>query len=101
MVAIGGQFSGGQDAIDIAERWKNAGYSSTYNINPTINTLNQNTLNSEIVYFSAHGDTHGIYLLNNVLLTDGLTSDTSDHNAVYIRNEFFACASINRFALVF
>lgn len=94
VVAIGGEFLNGEDVIATAERWKNAGYSTTYNINPTVNSLNFDALNSEVVYFSAHGTQHGIYLLNNVLLTDGFTHDTSQHDAVYISDHSITNAKL-------
>ena len=74
--SVGGEFHNGEDVIDAAENWKLCGYSSKYDINPTVNALDYDGLNSEVVYFSSHGSQHRISLLNEVYLSDGLTTVT-------------------------
>ena len=63
---------------------RDSGYSSWYSTNPTYSYLNSSyVLNSDILYFSAHGSQDGIYLPNNLSLHDGYGASG---NAVDIRN---------------
>ena len=76
--SIGGEFHGGQDVIDAANNWIECGYSSTYDISPSVDSLDFQTLNSEIVYFSSHGDQHFLTLYNDILLTDWNSTDSTN-----------------------
>lgn len=69
--SIGGEFFDGGDVIDAYNTWKACGYSSDYDINPSTDTLSESNLNSEIVYFSSHGQQHMLMLPNGIYLTDG------------------------------
>ncbi|MBQ8165074.1 MAG: RICIN domain-containing protein [Clostridia bacterium] len=69
--SIGGEINDGDNAIEAADNWRLCGYTSYYDITPTVEDLCQDFLNSEIVYFSSHGEQHGLDLPNNVALSDG------------------------------
>ena len=69
--SIGGEFFSGEDVVDAHNTWIECGYSSEYDISPSIETLSANNLNSEVVYFSSHGSQHHLKLLNGIYLTDG------------------------------
>ena len=76
--SVGGEFHNGEDVIKAYNNWTKCGHISTYDINPSVNDLNYNNLNSQVVYFSSHGSQHKLYFLNGVCLSDGLTTVTSD-----------------------
>ena len=64
--SMGGEFFSGNDVIQAADYWALCGYNSFYNINPTYSYVStQNILNSDILYFSAHGNQHLIKLKKN------------------------------------
>lgn len=74
--SIGGEFHNGEDVQMMADYWAVSGYHSYYNIDPDYDYVaNQNRLNSDILYFSSHGNQHGIYLLNDVVVTDGYSNE--------------------------
>lgn len=82
--SIGGEFHNGQDVIQAADMWALCGYRSFYNIDPDYAYLNSDRLDSYVVYFSAHGGQDAIYLLNDLVLSDGYVPSTS--TTVNIRN---------------
>lgn len=71
--SIGGEFhNGGEDVQRMADYWAVSGYQSYYNVDPDYDYVaDEDRLNSDILYFSSHGNQHGIYLLNDVVVTDG------------------------------
>lgn len=75
--SIGGEFHDGEDVQLMADYWAVSGYHSYYNIDPDY-VADQNRLNSDILYFSAHGNQHGVYLLNGVVVTDGYSDERYD-----------------------
>lgn len=82
--SIGGEFHNGDDVRSACDYFGLCGYSSWYSTNPTYSYLNSSyVLNSDILYFSAHGSQDGIYLPNNLSLHDGYGASG---NAVDIRN---------------
>ena len=82
--SIGGEFHNGNDVISANNNWTQCGYISSYSINPSINSLNYNNLNSKVVYFSTHGSQHGLTLLNNISFTDGLIA--ANANTIEVNN---------------
>lgn len=82
--SIGGEFHNGDDVRSACDYFGLCGYSSWYSTNPTYSYLNSSyVLNSDILYFSAHGNQDYIQLLNNVYLHDGYGAYG---NAIDIRN---------------
>ena len=70
--SMGGEFHSGQDVISAADYWRMCGYTSYYTNNPTYSYMSSaNRLNSDILYFSAHGNQYGVYFQNNLSLTTG------------------------------
>ena len=76
-ISIGGEFHNGADVIDAANNWRSCGYSSVYDITPSVQTLSSAALNSTIVYFSSHGSQHRLRLPNGVFLSDGKVNATA------------------------
>lgn len=77
--SMGGEFFSGNDVIQAADYWALCGYNSFYNINPTYSYVStSNILNSDILYFSAHGNQHLIKLKNNIYVTDGHNNASAD-----------------------
>ena len=82
--SIGGEFHNGDDVRSACDYFGLCGYSSWYSTNPTYSYLNSSyVLNSDILYFSSHGNQYCIQLLNNVYLHDGRWAMG---NAIDIRN---------------
>lgn len=77
-ISIGGDFYDGADVIDAANSWSSCGYSSIYDITPSVQTLSSAVLNSTIVYFSSHGTQHQLHLPNGVFLSDGKVNATAN-----------------------
>ena len=80
--SLGGEFSDGEDVIEAAENWRTCGYVSEYNVSPTITALNEANLNWDVLYFSTHGIQHLIQFENDMVLTDGSVSWTTDSQSV-------------------
>ena len=78
----GGEFHNGTDVIAAANSWAQCGYDSWYTISPVMATLNESNLNSDIVYFSTHGDQHLIQFENDMTLTDSTIAETSTSSSI-------------------
>lgn len=76
--SMGGEFHSGSDVISAADYWALCGYNSYYNNSPTYSYVSSaDRLNSDILYFSAHGNRHLIKLKNNIYVTDGVNNSSS------------------------
>ena len=75
--SLGGEFHDGNDVISAAQNWEDCGYSSTYTISPSIVSLEEEKLNTEILYFSTHGNQHYITFENDMLLYDEISFETN------------------------
>lgn len=88
--SIGGEFHNGQDVITACNNFGLCGYSSYYTNNPSYSYVSSSSrLNSDVVYFSSHGNKHLIQLKNNVYIVDSyadLTQLPSTAKIININN---------------
>ncbi len=76
--SMGGEFHSGNDVTSAANYWSLCGYTSYYTTNPTYSYVSSaNRLNSDVLYFSAHGSRTGITFENGVRLTTGSNNGSS------------------------
>ncbi len=69
--SMGGEFHKGKDVMTAASYFGQCGYVSYYNTELDFAYVNSSVrLNSDIVYFSAHGNQDAIFLPNNIRVSD-------------------------------
>lgn len=82
-----GNFSTWDDAIKAANFYETMGYDSYYSTDPSYKTLNGNfsdgwrRLHSDILFFSSHGDSNGVYFPDSSLVISN-----GDSKSVYTKN---------------
>lgn len=82
-----GNFSTWDDAITAANYYATMGYSSFYSTDPSYSTLNGNfsdgwrRLHSDILFFSSHGNSNGVYFPDSSLVVSNGNS-----SSVYTKN---------------
>ncbi|MDR1927380.1 MAG: hypothetical protein LBQ33_01910 [Oscillospiraceae bacterium] len=88
--SIGGEFFNGDDVRSACDYFALCGYSSYYTCNPTYSYMNSSSrLNSDVVYFSAHGGQHAIefYHINpNTRVADTYDPSKPGMSTVLINN---------------